>query len=220
MYDWVHKQRFNFIGGECPHQCKYCYVKSMNYPAVKERYSGKIRLLESEFKKPMKADKPIFVGSCFDMFADAVPDEMIRKVLNKLDANNNKYLFQTKNPGRYHNYNFHNLPKDILGTTIETDDFSLISRFTNAVHPRKRAETLSLFISNEKMITIEPIMEFHLKGLVEIIEIAQPTFVNIGADSKRHNLPEPSWDKVQALIAELSKFTTVKCKSNLDRLKK
>ena len=37
-------------------------------------------------------------------------------------------------------------------------------------------------------------------------------------ESKGHNLPEPSWDKVQELIAALKEFTEVKVKSNLERL--
>ena len=52
-----------------------------------------------------------------------------------------------------------------------------------------------------------------------MIKGIKPEFVSIGADSKGHNLPEPSWDKVQSLIKELKKFTEVKVKDNLMRLK-
>lgn len=45
-----------------------------------------------------------------------------------------------------------------------------------------------------------------------------PKFVSIGADSKKHNLPEPSKEKIEALIRELSLFTEVKIKDNLRRL--
>lgn len=220
MYDWVGPRR-NFIGGECPHRCSYCYVKSM-YPAVRARYSGELKLLENEFKKPLKSDKPIFIGSCFDMFAKEVPEEWILRVLNYCNNYNNKYLFQSKNPQRFNDYNIlHSFPADtILGTTIETNDYGILQNISDAVSPFNRAKHLSLFLDFERMVTIEPILEFGLEDLVIVIRCADPTWVNIGADSKRHNLLEPSWDKVQALIAELEKFTEVKCKSNLERLRR
>ena len=59
-----------------------------------------------------------------------------------------------------------------------------------------------------------------LDEFAELIYYTTPNQVNIGADSKRNNLPEPSKEKVLALIAELEKFTVVKQKSNLARLLK
>ena len=50
------------------------------------------------------------------------------------------------------------------------------------------------------------------------IELIGPSWVNIGADSKGHGLPEPSRDKVVALIERLSQVTEVKQKPNLKRL--
>ncbi|KKK52692.1 hypothetical protein LCGC14_3102340 [marine sediment metagenome] len=46
------------------------------------------------------------------------------------------------------------------------------------------------------MISIEPITDFNLEFFIKIIKEIKPKFVSIGADSKGHNLPEPSWDKV------------------------
>jgi hypothetical protein len=71
---------------------------------------------------------------------------------------------------------------------------------------------------NRKMVTIEPVMDFDLEPFVEMIKAIKPEWVNIGADSKNHNLPEPSKDKVFALISRLSQFTEIRRKSNLDRL--
>lgn len=223
MYDWVDKDRRNFIGGECPHKCSYCYVKSMNYPAVKARYSGKIRLFENEFKKPLKSKsgKPIFIGSCFDMWADAVPDDMILKVLYHLRKFDNQYVFQTKNPRRFNVFISMLHRSDILGTTIETTDYwSCLNDISNTPTPYMRAYDLAKHKDVQRFVTIEPIIDFDLDHFITIIGLAEPTWVNIGADSKRHNLPEPSWEKVQSLITELKKFTEVRCKSNLDRLKR
>lgn len=68
------------------------------------------------------------------------------------------------------------------------------------------------------LVTIEPLCDFDLNEFVEIIKKAQPVQVNIGADSKGCNLPEPSKEKILALIAELNKFTIIHKKSNLERL--
>ncbi len=205
----------NFIGGECPHNCSYCYVCALKrFPVMKKRYSGKLRLIESEFKKPLGSGKNIFIGSCNDMFADEVPDEWIKRVLEYCSKSDNNYLFQTKNPERFKYYTFPE--KTILGATIETNREDDIS---NAPNTTIRKHWLSQ-LDCDKMVSIEPIMDFDL-GIMRrwMIEI-EPKFVSIGADSKGHNLPEPSWDKVQSLIKELKTFTKVKVKDNLMRLKK
>ena len=61
-------------------------------------------------------------------------------------------------------------------------------------------------------------MDFDLPELVQMIKDISPEFVSVGADSKGHNLPEPSGEKVSALIEELEKFSQVKQKDNLKRL--
>jgi len=68
------------------------------------------------------------------------------------------------------------------------------------------------------MVTIEPIMQFDLKYLVDLVRQCRPQWVNIGADSQKSGLPEPTGIEVEALIAELKKFTEVKIKKNLRRL--
>jgi len=61
-------------------------------------------------------------------------------------------------------------------------------------------------------------MDFDLIQMVNLIIITKPEKVYIGADSKNHHLPEPSKDKVLALIEELEKFTIVEQKTNLSRI--
>ena len=70
----------------------------------------------------------------------------------------------------------------------------------------------------ERMVTIEPIIDFDLNIIVDWIKRIKPKWVNIGADSKGHKLPEPSKEKIEALIKELKKFTEVRIKPNLNRL--
>jgi len=51
-----------------------------------------------------------------------------------------------------------------------------------------------------------------------MLKECEPIQVNIGSDSGKHNLPEPSREKVLELISELEKFTAIHNKSNLKRL--
>ena len=70
------------------------------------------------------------------------------------------------------------------------------------------------------MITIEPILDFDLNRFIEMLYNIQPLWINIGADSKGHNLPEPAPEKVRELIETLRGFTEVKVKKNLGRILK
>lgn len=90
----------------------------------------------------------------------------------------------------------------------------------NAPAPRVRANEMSFITTTPKHLTIEPIMDFDLPEMVDLIKTANPLKVNIGADSKNNHLPEPSKEKLLALIDELKKFTVIDQKRNLSRLLK
>ena len=102
-----------------------------------------------------------------------------------------------------------------MGTTIESNRDFDISSAPSIWH---RVNPMIAIKGYKKMVSIEPIMDFDLEKLVEYIRRIGPEFVSIGADSKGHGLPEPSADKVKALITELKAITEVKLKSNLTRL--
>ena len=68
------------------------------------------------------------------------------------------------------------------------------------------------------MVSVEPILDFDLLTMVCWLKIIKPEFVSIGADSGNNHLPEPSGDKVKALIEGLKAFTEVKVKNNLNRI--
>lgn len=215
MFEWV-THTWNTVKGKCPHDCVYCYMKV--FP------QGKLRLDAREFKTDLGRHNTIFVGSSCDMWANDVPDEWIKNTLVHCDKYwNNQYLFQSKNPRRI--YEFRDLIQiqSIIGTTIETN------RYYQEVMGKcptieERVEYLRLLGSYKNgmafmtEITIEPIMDFDLNLLLKDIRYCKPKWVNIGADSKGHNLPEPDKEKVEALIEELRKFTEVKIKDNLSRI--
>jgi hypothetical protein len=64
-------------------------------------------------------------------------------------------------------------------------------------------------------------MDFDVPVLGQWLMEIKPEFVNIGADSKGHNLPEPSADKIMALIDVLNAVgINIREKHNLERLLK
>ncbi|MBD3231124.1 hypothetical protein GF322_00520 [Candidatus Dependentiae bacterium] len=209
MYKFV-THTWNPIKGKCSHNCKYCYMKvwGKQKPA---------RLVKKELKDDLGAGNFIFVGSSCDMWADDIPMEWVVKVLKKCKEHNNKYLFQSKNPERFVCIDILDFPKNmVLGTTIESNKMYNIS---NAPNVEDRVYWLSHMSQIfETTVTIEPILDFELSELVDLIKRVSPTWINIGADSKGHGLPEPSKKKIDKLVKELKKVTKVNLKKNLNRL--
>jgi len=207
MYSFV-TYTWNAIKGKCPHDCSYCYMKQFK--------QSELHFDEKELKVDLGEGNFIFVGSSCDMWATQIPIGWIVKTLNHCRDFDNKYLFQSKNPSNFDGFNF---PKNtILGTTIETNRV-YPHQMDKTPSPHDRANAMMELSSLYKtIVTIEPIMDFDLGALENLIHICKPEWVNIGADSKGHNLPEPSPEKVKELIQELSKFTKVIPKKNLKRI--
>ena len=221
MYDWV-SHVHSHLGGECKHKCKYCYVQKNRF-GVNPRYTGEIRLIESEFKINYGKDKIIFIEHMNDLFAEGVSEDMIISILQRCSLYTesfNSYVFQTKNPERaFVYYQEGYFPsKFMIGTTIETNrDMSAISK---APPVESRATGIWKFkqAGKQTFITIEPIMDFDEK-LINIIINCNPGFVNIGADSKNCKLPEPSKEKIVRLVYCLTKSNIlIKKKTNLKRI--
>jgi DNA repair photolyase len=178
-----------------------------------------LRLDEKELKRNLGQGNFIFVGSSTDMWSPNVPGGWIADVLYHIyqSSDNNKYLFQSKNPQRFIKAYDWLKPNFVLGTTIESNRDHGIShapKISDRAYPMQELSARGF----EIMVTIEPILEFDMYEMVNIIRRIKPTWVNIGADSKNHNLPEPSWRDTITLINALKKYTEVKVKSNLERL--
>ena len=154
------------------------------------------------------------------MFADGIPDSWIYKILAHCEKyHHNMFIFQTKNPKRA--YQFKNsFPMFFkMGTTIETNKpYPSISK---APPPLDRYIGIHQFAKDgiDTFVTIEPILDFDVDILVDWLKDIKPDFINIGADSKRCSLLEPSPDKVKRFIALLQKNNiNIKKKINLGRL--
>lgn len=220
MYGFV-THTWNTIKGKCPHKCSYCYVKKWGS-------QPELHFDEKELKTDLGTGNTIFVGSSCDMFADAIPPEWVIRTLQHCEKYpGNTYFLQTKNPKGFMDYGVYiaSLDKIILCTTIETNlhfdsVFSNDNIMGDAPDTQERKAQFLRIPIKEKMITIEPIMDFDLKVMVRWMKESDVIQVNIGADSQKSGLPEPSKEKVLELISELEKFTTVHQKSNLKRLLK
>ncbi len=207
MYPWV-DYTWNPIRGKCPHECVYCYMKV--FPQKEMAFHEKA--LQDKFP----CEKSIFVGSSFDIFAEAVPSEWIAETIRKCRNNENHYYFQTKNPKRIMEF-YSCFPLDTtLGFTIETNrEYT----FSKAPTIQDRFEWIEELTEDYPIfISIEPIMDFDLRKLIDSTTRINPVFVSLGADSKGHNLPEPHKEKVMTLITSLKELTEVKIKENLNRI--
>ncbi len=220
MYNFV-THCHTHLSGRCPHECSYCFVQAMGdkFPAVKAKYSGPVRLIEGEFKVNYGSGKIIFIEHMNDLFAIGVRGSFISAILGHCALYpENEYVFQTRNTPRafLHRPEF---PRNfMIGTTIESN--RTYQKITKAPTPMDRYAGLLCFGMDIKtFVTIEPILDFDVDVLVEWIFTLNPTFVNIGADSKHCKLPEPSDDKIRALVAGLQeRGITIKKKINLGRI--
>ncbi len=212
MYDFI-THTWNTVKGICPHGCTYCYMHRF-------KNQKPVRFDRKELKTDLGEGNFIFVGSSCDLFAEGIPHDWIVNTLTKMNWYDNHYLLQSKNPARMAIYLSDDwiVPRKIVVcTTIETDrDYPEIMREAPPVEDRALA--MAKLADFPRYVTIKPIMDFDLGPLVELIRRCGPEQVNIGADSGGNHLPEPSAEKVLALIEELGKFTRVQRKKNLARI--
>lgn len=207
MYGFV-THTWNPVCGKCQHNCNYCYMHRWDLEPV--------HLNIKTLKQGLGKDNYIFIGSGTDMFADNVDAEWIEAVLEKCREADNTYLFQTKNPARFTEFEYPK--KTILCTTLESNrQFDEMGE-SPLIADRVKALKFASESGYKTMITIEPIMDFDVEEFSNMILSCNPLQVNIGADSKRSNLDEPYLWKIEELISILSESTKVFLKENLKRL--
>lgn len=218
MYPWV-THMHSHLRGACSHACPYCYVQAIGKRFGGTAHTGPLRVENKELHVCYGSGRTYFIEHSNDLFQESVPSEWIDMVLYHCRQwPDNEFVFQTRNTERSAKWE-HCLPVgSMLGTTIETNRKAP----GNAPHPKHRARGLMRELYNEtirRFVTIEPILDFDVDGLLELLDIVRPAFVNIGADSKGHGLVEPSADKVLALIDGIRKSgTEIRQKTNLERI--
>lgn len=170
----------------CKHGCTYCYAKRMNdepgfygkafkwidkwdEPKIFEMKLSDINanpvILKNrnEIASKISPDKPIiFVGSLSDMFGDWVPSDLIIALLDVCKAfGYYNFLFLTKNPKRYNEFNF---PDNcFLGTTITNNNDLWRLPFVEG-------------LKNISFVVVEPIL-----GGVHYLDYSDINFVIVGA---------------------------------------
>lgn len=218
MYSWV-DQTVNPITGWCKHNCDYCYMKSPPL-SYNTKYQKKEYEIDKKHLDRIDNDGKIyFIGSATDIFGEWVDRRLIKRVLEKCkEAEDNLYLFQSKNPRRFGKFSF---PENIiLATTLETNrDYHI----TNAPKPRRRARHFRKVIRAigddvTTLVSVEPIMDFDRKIFKKILKDIDPDLVSFGADSKSNDLLEPTFEKTISLMRDVSKFSNVIAKDNLNSI--
>jgi hypothetical protein len=119
------------------------------------------------------------------------------------------FLFLTKNPKRYLEF-VELFPKNVvLGATLESNREYEVSKAPSVLERYRSMEGL---VFKNKLLCIEPIMDFDLGIFVKWIRDIRPSIVYVGYDNYGNSLCEPSRDKTEQLISELRAFTRVKTK--------
>jgi hypothetical protein len=218
---------WNPLGGQCPHECSYCYAKldEMDAPVLKNKYTGQPRIWATEQATNLGSGNTIFVQNMGDLFAKGVLSRVVMAVLNHCKRYpDNIYLFLSKDPIMMGAYIPDMPPNIILGTTIETDrsvtyDLQQISKAPGIEERYHCIRALSR-AGYDVVISLEPLIDFNLEGLASMVIEVEPMMVAIGADSKGYtDLQEPAPDKVWALIKRLEQAgIKLEIKDNLRRL--
>jgi len=197
-------ETWNPVSG-CLHQCIYCWARRLAEGKLKKskRYKHGFtpKLNVEEFNRKLRG-RVIFVSDMGDLFGDFVPDEWIVEVLENIRRFPNKlFLFLTKNPSRYMDFDF---PENaILGATIETDKDINYGKISKAPKPSERIRAMINLDWNMKFLSIEPILDFTSEFWEKIVEI-NPFMIYVGYDNYSNRLPEPTLDKTLQLIQKLS----------------
>jgi hypothetical protein len=217
MYEEVVKTWNPHVG--CLHKCIYC-IPSFQKQAKRQKnkcqlcYQYVPHFHEERLKQPLPKSGLVFACDLGDIcFATHEQRELI---INRMkDYPNTTFLLQSKNPKCFLEHDFPN--NVILGTTIESNQvcFNTPSQYTryteisNALFPRARVYYMMRSTHLRKAITIEPILDFNFKTMIDWVKWIEPEIVWVGYDNWNYHLPEPRVKKFDYFVYELSKLTKV-----------
>jgi protein gp37 len=191
---------WNPLGGECLHNCSYCWAKKLARNYKMQKYVGEARLFPLELVKVFKHTDFVFTCDMTDLFGGWVPKEIIQRILDRMLTSQATYLLLTKNPARYLEFD---LPKNcVAGATIESDYTSTIS--TRPI-TMSRIKAMQKLKHPRKMVSVEPIMH-HSESFAYMIRDIQPEFVAVGYDNYNNNLVEPFLGDTIAFIDLLEEW--------------
>lgn len=197
-----------FVG--CRFNCLYCNAGKMALTRLKRvpryRQGFEPHFVEEEADRQFPQGCWLFLGYMGDI-SFATELELERLLACVRNRPHNTFLFCSKSPKCYLGLDLDGTPNLYFGTTIETNRDT--TAWSQAPPPVERATALAKVASRRKFVSIEPIMDFDLPALVELVEMVEPEIVEVGYDNYRNHLPECSLSKTEQLIEELSTFSTV-----------
>lgn len=204
----------------CLHGCKYC---EHSFQAQLKRqkkncldcYNFKVHYHPERLTRIPTSSPNIFMFAYGD-FAFYKPD-FVRSAIKQVVKHIKKYpdhtiYFQTKNPSHFSQYipDFEPIKSNVIFlTTIETNRSNGYRKISKAILPLVRYLYFKHVDWERKILTIEPIMDFDILGMVHIIKGINPERIYLGLNSrhKRIQLPEPSkekfWEFYNILTQEL-----------------
>ena len=196
---------WNPVTGACPYGCVYCSER------LRSIIRGE-RELTLQKDRAIPSSENIFVANCLDLFADQMPEEIIRWVLDAAHQRKHQYfVFMTKNPRRYLDFIAYLPKKSELIATIESDtDYPGISSAPSQSTRLHSMEALRGELPDANLaIGIQPIMDFTPQFLKALI-VAKPNEVDISFDTRKPSqkikpLIEPSNSKAYQLAKDLRK---------------
>lgn len=207
----------------CDFGCTYCSARKLaltrlrNCPRYQHGFNPHI--VEEELDRVFHPGEWVFVGYMGEL-SFARRDE-VNIILSHIKYYKDTiFLFCSKNPACYAEWGLHYPDNLYLGATIETNrDYGL----SKAPPPAERYRAMAAQDHPHKFISIEPLLDFHLRTLLDWMKEIGPEIIEIGADNYHNNLPEPiireRW-KVQWLVDMLREFCPqVVEKEGLGRLK-
>lgn len=204
MFDVVTKT-WNPIAG-CLYSCVYCWARQLAIRKKLYPKGFKPQFFPERLKKVPKKGY-IFVGDMADMWGDFIPSQWIKQVLTAIRNSGSKatFLFLTRNPQRYLEFESLFTPNMVLGITLETnrDYIDFQRKISNSPPPPIRAKIFKAVSHPRKFVSIEPILSFDHDVLKTMIREINPELVYIGYDNYKWKLPEPSLQETRALIKDL-----------------
>jgi DNA repair photolyase len=194
-------ETWNPVAGPCPYDCSYCWAKTLIKRYSYAKYQGRIVLDDRAMSKiPDKGF--IFVQDMSDISVLLEPATNV--LMTEFSKNKEaQYLLLTKNPVWYLNMmtDVHFPDNVIFGATIETDKQIPVSKAPSPSTRFWAMKQVKEWLPDAKtFISVEPIMDFSMDGLVRGILEAKPWAVAVGYDNYNNHLPEPSLEKTRALI--------------------
>jgi len=171
-----------------------------------ENYEGYVYCLEvpTHIIYVRRNGRPVWCGNSW------VPGEWIEKVLRYVRSRPKvNFLFLTKNPKRYLEFEDKLSDNVVLGVTLETNRDYKLSR---APTPRERYEAMIRLGWMWKAVVIEPILDFDEEFIDWIYNIS-PEIVYVGYDNYGNNLPEPKLEKTKILLEALESITDLRPKT-------